>query len=180
MAQEPAVEPKTTAPYTVLSGAGVLVGTIFGVASNNATSGDTNLEIAREGVFDLAKDANAAAAGQPAYWDNSAKVVTAVPNGTRPVGSFTQAALSGDATGRVVLNAAALQPVFISTEQTGTGSAQNIAHGLGVVPSFVFVSPTDLTPSTVGSYVVTEGTHTTTNVVVTVTTSKKFKVIAFA
>lgn len=68
---------------------------------------------------------------------------------------------------------------FISTEQTGTGSAQNIAHGLGVVPSKVFVAPTDLTPATVGQYVVTEGTHTTTNVVVTVTTSKKFKVIAW-
>ena len=70
--------------------------------------------------------------------------------------------------------------VFVSSEQTGTGSAQNIAHGLGVIPRFVFVAPTDLTPSTVGSYVVTEGAHTTTNVVVTVTTSKKFKVLAFA
>jgi len=69
--------------------------------------------------------------------------------------------------------------VFVSTEQTGTGSAQNVAHGLGVTPTQVFVAPTDLTPATVGSYAVTEGTHTSTNVVVTVTASKKFKVMAF-
>lgn len=69
--------------------------------------------------------------------------------------------------------------IFVSTEQTGTGSAQNIAHGLGVTPTYVFLSPTDLAPATAGVYTVTEGTHTSTNVVVTVTASKKFKVIAF-
>lgn len=70
--------------------------------------------------------------------------------------------------------------VFVSTEQTGTGSAQNVAHGLGATPSKVLIVPTDLTPATVGSYVATEGSHTSTNVVVTVTTSKKFKVFAWA
>ena len=169
-----------TAPYAVSAGGGVLVGAIFGIAANDALINATDLEIAREGVFDIAKDANAAGAGKPAYWDDNNKVVTAVPNGTKPVGAFTQAAQAGDATGRVVLNATALQPIFVSTEQTGTGAAQNIAHGLGVVPSFVFVAPTDLTPATVGSYSVVEGVHTNTNVVVTVTTGKKFKVIAFA
>ena len=68
---------------------------------------------------------------------------------------------------------------FISTEQTGTGSAQNIAHGLGSTPTKVFVAPTDLTPTTVGQYVVTEGAHDGTNVVVTVTTGKKYKVLAW-
>lgn len=81
--------------------------------------------------------------------------------------------------GRANLSAARA-PVFFSTEQTGTGSAQNVAHGLGIVPAGVIVWPTDLTPATVGSYTVTEGTHTSTNVVVTVTTSKKFKVFAWA
>lgn len=69
--------------------------------------------------------------------------------------------------------------MFISTEQTGTGAAQNVAHGLGRVPSAVFVVPTDLTPATVGQYSVVEGAHDVTNVVVTVTTSKKFKVQAW-
>jgi hypothetical protein len=70
--------------------------------------------------------------------------------------------------------------VFKSTEQTGTSSNQNIAHGLGVTPGLVMVFPTDTNVTTTGDYIVTEGTHTTTNVVVTVTTGKKFKVVAFA
>lgn len=67
-----------------------------------------------------------------------------------------------------------------AAEQTGTGSAQNVAHGLGVIPSWILIVPTDLTPATVGQYSVVEGTHTTANVVVTVTTGKKFKVLAVA
>ena len=67
---------------------------------------------------------------------------------------------------------------FVSTQQTGTGSPQNIAHGLGRVPTQVLVAPTDTAPATVGAYTVTEGTHTSTNVVLTVTSGKKFKVLA--
>lgn len=70
--------------------------------------------------------------------------------------------------------------VFKSAEQTGTGSAQNIAHGLGVVPGLVMVYPTDTSAATEGVYVVSEGTHTTTNVVATVTSGKKYIVVAFA
>lgn len=69
--------------------------------------------------------------------------------------------------------------MFISAEQTGTGSSQNVAHGLPGIPSAVFVVPTDLTPATVGQYSVVEGAHDATNVKVTVTTSKKFKVMAW-
>lgn len=65
---------------------------------------------------------------------------------------------------------------FKSTEQTGTGSSQNVAHGLGVTPGLVFVMVTDAG----STYVLTEGTHDATNVVVTVTSGKKFKVIAIA
>lgn len=69
--------------------------------------------------------------------------------------------------------------VFKSTEQTGTGSAQNIAHGLGATPGLVIVYPTDTNAATTGNYVVTEGSHTSTNVVVTVTSGKKYRVVAF-
>ena len=68
---------------------------------------------------------------------------------------------------------------FKSSEQTGTGSAQNVAHGLGVAPGLVMVYPTDTSPATAGAYAMTEGSHTSTNVVVTVTSGKKFKVVAF-
>lgn len=64
--------------------------------------------------------------------------------------------------------------VFISTVQTGTGSSQNIAHGLKSTPTAVVVAFTGST----ASQAVTEGTHTSTNVVVTVTTGATFKVLA--
>lgn len=63
---------------------------------------------------------------------------------------------------------------FKSTEQVGNGSEQDIAHGLGRVPSLVIVQPTELTG--IGSIV--EGTHDGTNVKVTAVSGDKYKVIA--
>lgn len=80
----------------------------------------------------------------------------------------------------VIEGATARRRWFVSAEQTGTGAAQNLAHGLGVVPAYVLVAPTDLNPATVGQYTLTEGAHTATNVVVTATTGKKYKVVAVA
>lgn len=65
---------------------------------------------------------------------------------------------------------------FLSTEQTGNGSAQSVAHGLGSTPSLAYVIPSNLTG---GPFVVTYGTHTSTNVVVTVTNGEKYMVVAF-
>lgn len=67
---------------------------------------------------------------------------------------------------------------FLSAEQTGTGAPQDIAHGLGAAPTRVMIIPTDTAPATVGAYTAVEGAHTATNVVVTVTSGKKFKVRA--
>lgn len=78
-----------------------------------------------------------------------------------------------------IIEGALSRPEFKSAELTGTGAAQNVAHGLGRVPSFVLVIPTDLTPATVGAYSVVEGAHNATNVIVTVTLSKKFRVFAW-
>jgi hypothetical protein len=91
-------------------------------------------------------------------------------------------AASAVTTAKIAANAVtvAKMSVFKSTEQTGTSSNQNIAHGLGVVPGLVIVYPTDTNVATTGDYIVIEGTHTTTNVVVNVTTGKKFRVVAFA
>lgn len=65
--------------------------------------------------------------------------------------------------------------VFKSTEQTGTGSSQDVAHGLGRVPSLVLVF---MTESAGAGFDVAEGAHDATNVKVTVTTGEKFKVVA--
>lgn len=174
-----------TAPYTVASGAGALVGTIFGVATGAVTI-STSGEFMTEGVFDLAKDTSVFAQGDKVYWDNTNKVVTSTAAGNTRIGRAVLAALTGAATGRVLLDETGVVTTgsgvvaFQSTEQTGTGSAQSIAHGLAAVPRFVVVFPTDTSPSTAGVFVVTLGAHTTTNVVVTVTTSKKYMVVAFA
>jgi len=66
--------------------------------------------------------------------------------------------------------------VFLSDEVTGNGSAQNTAHGLGTTPALVFAIPSNLTG---GPCVVTYGTHTSTNAVVTATTGEKYRVVAF-
>lgn len=69
----------------------------------------------------------------------------------------------------------ATNALFLSTEQTGTGAPQNVAHGFGSIPTIAFAIPSDLTG---GVYVVTYGTHTTTNVVCTVTSGEKFRIVA--
>ena len=65
--------------------------------------------------------------------------------------------------------------IFVSTEQTGTGSSMNIAHSLGRTPTVVMFAQTD--GASAGA-TITEGTHTSTYVVVTVTSSRTFKVLA--
>ncbi|MHA1740276.1 MAG: hypothetical protein ACTSWD_16925 [Candidatus Heimdallarchaeota archaeon] len=68
--------------------------------------------------------------------------------------------------------------IFVSAEQVGTGSAQNIPHGLGVAPSKTLISVINFGASVAVDAV--EGTHTTTNCVVTCTSGVKYKVLAIA
>jgi len=69
--------------------------------------------------------------------------------------------------------------VFVSTEQTGTGSSQDVAHGLGVTPSAVIITLTEFGAAENPN--VAEGTHDATNVKVTVASgTTKFKVFAWA
>jgi predicted RecA/RadA family phage recombinase len=92
------------APYDVASGAGALVGGVFGVAQIAALSG-ADVPLAREGVWDLAKtSAQAWAIGDRLYWDNSNKVVTNVPGGARLfIGYALAVADNPSSTGRVLL-----------------------------------------------------------------------------
>ena len=63
---------------------------------------------------------------------------------------------------------------FQSEELTGTGEAQAIPHELGAAPSVVMISLTHIEEEAT----ITEGTHGTANVNVTVTEGAKFKVLA--
>ena len=74
--------------------------------------------------------------------------------------------------------AAAKVSGFVSTEQTGTGSSQNVAHGLGVIPSKVLFSFSELPAGLAAGSDFAVGVHDSTNVLVTVTTGIKFYVIA--
>lgn len=87
-----------------LSGEGVLIGALFGVAVTSAEEG-APVEIVTEGVFELRKDAGEALAiGAKAYWDPTAKGVTSTATDHSWIGVVTEAAASSAAVARVRLN----------------------------------------------------------------------------
>ena len=90
--------------------------------------------------------------------------------------------VDGTVTGADIKNAtieAVDLAIFVSDIQTGTGSAQAVAHGLGVAPTKIIVTvyadANESTPTTV-----TEGSVTATNISHTVTSGAKYKVLALA
>ena len=93
-------------PYDRTSGQGVLVGSMFGVVMNDAQQG-ASVVVVSEGVFTLTKATGSntgASAGAVAYWDDSAKKITAVSTNNTKVGSFFLTAADADATAAVKLN----------------------------------------------------------------------------
>jgi predicted RecA/RadA family phage recombinase len=97
-----------TAPSAVASGDGLLVGSIFGIASTDAASGES-IETALVGVFDLKKTASQAwSAGDKVYWDNTAKEATKTATSNTLIGVAVTAVAggAGDTIGRVRLNGA--------------------------------------------------------------------------
>ncbi|TCR07260.1 DUF2190 family protein [Neorhizobium sp. JUb45] len=94
-----------TAPYDVVSGGGVLVGTIFGVAATSAKAGET-VEIKLNGVYELGKtSAQAWTFGALAYWDDTNKAVTTTASGNTLIGKTLAVAANPSATGIVRLSA---------------------------------------------------------------------------
>lgn len=92
-----------TIPADVLSGAGVQVGAaLFGVSANNYLTGEQGV-ICTEGVFAIAKDVSVFTAGDLAYWDNTAKAITATATNNLLVGTVVADAATGDATALVLL-----------------------------------------------------------------------------
>lgn len=88
----------------VLSGAGVLVGSIFGVANGDAAAG-SDVETDVVGVFDIAKTAaETFAQGDKVYWNNTTKLATSTLTSNKLIGVALLAAGGADATVRVRLN----------------------------------------------------------------------------
>ncbi len=96
------------APYAVAAGDGLLIGSIFGVASGTAALGES-VETALTGVFDITKIGSQAwTAGARIYWDDTNKRATNVATSNTLIGVATEAVAggAGDTIGRVRLNGA--------------------------------------------------------------------------
>ena len=96
-----------TAPYVVTSGDGLLVGSIFGIASADTALNDP-VETALTGVFDLTKVGSQAwTVGAKGYWDDTNKRTASVATSNTLIGVATEAVAggAGDTIGRVRLNA---------------------------------------------------------------------------
>lgn len=102
---------RMTAPYNVAAGAGLLVGSMFGVAQITVLSGAL-VDAATEGVFVLAKATGAAwTEGARIYWDDSAKNCTTTASTNKLIGVAVMQVsgampASGDTTGTVFLTGA--------------------------------------------------------------------------
>ena len=66
--------------------------------------------------------------------------------------------------------------IFVSAVLVGTGSAQTFAHGLGATPTKTLIGIINFGASVAVDVV--EGTHTSTNCVVTCTSGVKYKIWA--
>jgi predicted RecA/RadA family phage recombinase len=87
-----------------LSGDGVLINALFGVAAYTAAEGE-ELEIEVVGVFELPKAAAVALdVGQKAYWDTTAKNVVSTASGNKLIGVAAASAAGPDTSIRVRLD----------------------------------------------------------------------------
>jgi predicted RecA/RadA family phage recombinase len=101
---QPGINLTLVTPETVLAGAGLLIGSIFGVASSDAVLG-SNVDLVTEGVFELPKvSAQAMTLGAKVYWDSAAKLVTTVSAGNTLIGTAVVVAPNPSPTATVRLN----------------------------------------------------------------------------
>lgn len=89
-----------------VSGRGVKIGALFGIAVTSNVAGDT-VAVHTEGVFDHTKEAagsgQAFAVGDAVYWDDTAKQMTKTTTSNTKVGYAAAAALTTDTTVRLRL-----------------------------------------------------------------------------
>jgi predicted RecA/RadA family phage recombinase len=95
-----------TAPATITSGQGVLIGDLFGVAVTDIASGANGI-LAVEGVYEITKATDAGSGGTiwaPAYFDATQNKVTAIASGNVQVGLFTETTLDAATSASVLLS----------------------------------------------------------------------------
>lgn len=91
------------APAAVVAGQAVVVGSIFGVATDAAASG-ADVVLVRRGVFELPKtSAQAWGVGDKLYWSAGSAVVTTVASGNTLIGAAAAPAANPSSTGFVLL-----------------------------------------------------------------------------
>lgn len=91
------------APADVLSGAGVMIVALFGVATANKLSGQT-VAIKTKGVFELPKlTANTWAVGDKVNWNNTNKEFQLATTTLDNAATVVEAATSSDSVGKVKL-----------------------------------------------------------------------------
>lgn len=173
-----------------VSGDPVVVGGVVGVALTDYSADDAMATVDLGGAYDLSvKGVNGAgnvavSVGDPLYFVSGDTPVLS----KKATGSFFGYALEAiDSGATATIGVLIMQGgrgtgegtagMFLSAETTGTGSAQNVAHGLGRAPANVAVMLTEFASGL--NIDIAEGTHTTTNVVLTVTSGAKFKVMAW-
>ena len=88
----------------VVSGQGLLVGAVFGVATDTAGAG-ASVGLLTEGVVELPKASAAVfAVGAKVSWDNNNARSDVPASGRYPIGAASEGAANGDATVRVRLD----------------------------------------------------------------------------
>lgn len=93
-----------TANRAVASGGGMLIGSIFCVATSAAANAAV-VEAQTCGVIDIpAVSADTAAIWADAYWNDTTFEVTATVGSNKKIGVFAKAKLNGETTARVRLN----------------------------------------------------------------------------
>ena len=90
----------------VLSGDGVLIGTLFGIAQYDAVEG-AEVEILTEGVVEIGKtSALAISVGDRLFWDDTNKLVNKTTTAQQQVGVAVAAAANPSATVKMLIRAA--------------------------------------------------------------------------
>jgi len=188
---------KVTAAAAQTRGDVVVVGQLIGIATKTVDNGATDQILDTEGIYDVDKNTSTAfSAGDRVYFDVADDELN--DDATNPfLGIAVETVLAAATKVQVLLMpqrladeeftaaqalAAAKAGMFVSAVTQSTGSAQNVAHGLGIAPTKVLVAIQDndfADSGTAIAYTIAEGTHTTTNVVLTVTAGVSFKVMAW-